>query len=69
MKPFAKIRNGFQLLLPLLPKLVHADAYLEQIRTSKLVLFAKIGNSFQPLTVIAKSSILNIRLGSEHVSG
>ena len=37
-------------------------------RTSKMELFVEIVNDFQPLTIFAKSSILNVRLGSEYTS-
>ena len=43
----------------------HSEAYSEASQTSKMKLFAKIVNSFQPLIILAKSSILNDRLGSE----
>ena len=43
---FAKILNGFQLLLSLLPKLFYKDAYLDPSRTFKTELFPKIFNSF-----------------------
>ena len=35
---------------------------------SMMGLFAKIVNGFQPLTVFAKSSILDVRLGFKYVS-
>ena len=35
---------------------------------SKILFFPKIVYSFQPLTIFAKSSILDVRLGSEYAS-
>ena len=35
---------------------------------SKILLFPKIVYGFQPLTIFAKSSILDVRLGSEYAS-
>ena len=43
--------------------------YLEPSQTSKMELFTKINNSSKPLTFSAKSSILDILLGPENVSG
>ena len=37
-------------------------------QTSKMLLFAKIINCIQPLAVFAKSSILDVLLGSEYAS-
>ena len=54
--------------LSLLSKLFYTDAYSEPSRTSKLELFAKIFNSFSPLTIFAKSFIADVRLGSEYTS-
>ena len=42
------------------------EAYSELSRTSNMELFAKIDNGFQMLIVITKSSILDVRLGSEY---
>ena len=44
------------------------EAYSEPSRTSKMELFAKIVNSFQRLTIFAKSAIFDIRLRSEYAS-
>ena len=44
------------------------EAYSELSRTSKKELFAKIVNSFQRLTFFEKSSILDVRPGSEYAS-
>ena len=41
------------------------EAYSEPSGTSKMEFFAKIVNGWKPLTIFAKSSILDIRLGSE----
>ena len=43
-----------------------SEAYSEPCLRSKMELFAKIVNSFQPVTIFAKSSILDIWLGSEY---
>ena len=39
--------------------------FWETSRTSKTELFAKVVNSFQPVTIFAKRSILDVWLGSE----
>ena len=44
------------------------EAHPEPSQTSTLEFFAKIVNDFQPLTIFTKSSISDIRLGSEYVS-
>ena len=44
------------------------EVYSEPRRTSKMEFFEKIVNYFQPLIIFAKSSILDIRLGSEYAS-
>ena len=41
------------------------EAYSEPSGTSKMEVFAKIVNSCQPLIIFAKSSILDVWLGSE----
>ena len=47
-----------------------SEAYLEPLQTSKMKkLFAKIVNGFKPLTVFAKSSILDVCNGSKYASG
>ena len=48
---------------------MYTEAYSEPCRTSKMGLFVKIVNSFQPFTISAKSFILDVRLGSENDSG
>ena len=53
--------NGLQLLLSLLSKLFHTEAYSEPSRTSKMTLN-------RPLARFAKNSILDVRLGSEYTS-
>ena len=47
----------------------NAEACSEPSQTSKLELFAKILNGWKPLTIIAKSSILGVRLSSTYASG
>ena len=37
-----------------------SEAYSVPCQTSKLELFAKIVNNFQPLTIFEESSILNV---------
>ena len=44
------------------------EVYSEPSQTSKMEFFAKLGESFQSLTTFAKSSILDICLGSEYAS-
>ena len=44
------------------------DTYSEPSRTSKMELFAKIVKGFLPLTTFAKTSILDVPLGSEYAS-
>ena len=48
--------------------LLHPGTYPEQSRTSKMEIFAKIANSFEPLTIFANSYILDVRLRSDYVS-
>ena len=43
-----------------------SEAYPDPSWTSKIGLFAKIVNRFHPLTIFAKSSILDVQLGSEY---
>ena len=45
------------------------EPYSEPCQTYKMELFAKIFNGFPPLTVLAKSSILDIWLGSKYAFG
>ena len=45
------------------------DAYSEPSRTSKMKLFPKILNGLKQLIIFAKSSILDIRLGSKYTPG
>ena len=42
--------------------------YLEPIQTSKMELFLKIVNSLTPLTILTKSSILDVWPGSENAT-
>ena len=44
------------------------EVYPEPYQTSKMELLAKIVNGFQPLTIFAKSSILDVRQGSKYTS-
>ena len=45
-----------------------SESYSEPIQTSKMELFGKIVNGFSPLTIFAKSYILDVWLGSENAS-
>ena len=44
------------------------EAYLEPSRTSNIKLFEKIFSSFKLLNLLAKSSSLDVRLGSDYAS-
>ena len=44
------------------------EAYLEPSRTSTRERFPKIVNGYKPLTIFAKKSIGNVRLGSKYAS-
>ena len=44
------------------------EAYSEHCQTSKMELFAKIVNSWKPLSIFAKSSILDVWQDSEYSS-
>ena len=46
-----------------------SEAYSEPGQTSKMELFAKIVRGFQPLIFYAKSSVLDVSLGSGYASG
>ena len=46
-----------------------SEEYLEQLRTSKMELFAQVFNGFKPLIVFAQSSILDVLSGSKYASG
>ena len=48
--------------------LLSTEVHSEASQTSKMELFAKSVTSFQPLTVFAKYSILDVWLGSEYAS-
>ena len=48
--------------------LLQPEAYSETSGTSTMEFFAKIVNGFQLLTIFAKSSLLDVRLGSEYAS-
>ena len=43
-------------------------AFSKPSQTSKVQTFAEIVNSKQPLTIFAKSNILDVRMGSEYAS-
>ena len=45
-----------------------SEANSEPRQTSKAELFAKIANGFSSLTIFVKSSITDVRLGSEYPS-
>ena len=49
-------------------KALENNLYLENNLTSKMELFAKIGNNFQPLTIFSKSFITDVLLGYEYAS-
>ena len=49
-------------------RLCNTEAYSNTSRTSKMELFTKISNGFKLLAIFAKSSILDVRLGSKYVS-
>ena len=48
---------------------LHSDAYWKPSLSNKMKLFGKIVNSFQPLTILSKSFILDVWLGSECACG
>ena len=48
--------------------LLYPEEYRETSRTSKMELLAKIANGFQPLTIFANSSILDVQQGSDYTS-
>ena len=50
-------------------EIVVSEAYSEPSQTSKIELFEKVVNGFQPLTIFEKSSILDVWQGSEYASG
>ena len=47
---------------------MRASAYPKPSLVSKLELFVKIANMFQPFIIFAKSSALDVWLGSEYSS-
>ena len=49
-------------------KIFTLKVYLEPIQTSKIELFVKIVNSLMPLTILTKSSILDVWLGSKNAT-
>ena len=51
-----------------LGSLIHAEAYSKPSGPYKMEIFAKIAHGFQPLTIFAKTSLLDVRMSSEYVS-
>ena len=49
--------------------LMLTEAYSEPCQTSKMELFEKKVNSFQPLTIFARILFLDVWLGSGYTSG
>ena len=49
-------------------EVVVAEAYLEPSQASKIEIFAKIVNGFQPLFIFTIRSILDVWIDSEYVS-
>lgn len=49
-------------------KALENNLYLENNLISKMELFSKIGNNFQPLTIFSKSFIRDVSLGYEYAS-
>ena len=62
-----KIYGNFSKTLRSVKKL-YAEAFPELYRTFKMVLFIKMVTGFQPLTIFAKSSILDVWQASAYVS-
>ena len=58
-------RNSTLILMFYLPR-CYTESYSEPKRTSKMDLLKKIINDWKPLTIFAKNSILDIRLGFEY---
>ena len=56
------------LLLTLNGHLSSPEAYLEPCQKSKMERFMKIFNVFQPLTIFAKCSILDVSLDPDYVA-
>ena len=48
------------------PDLIYAETYLEPYQICKIELFAKIVNSWKPLTIFASNSILDVWQGSQY---
>ena len=44
------------------------EAYLERSQTYTMELFGKIVKGFKPLTISAKNSIVDVRMGSKYTS-
>ena len=55
--------------LYLFSKLLYTEAHQQPCQTSKMKVFANIVNVFKPLTIFAKTFILDVWQGSEHTSG
>ena len=48
---------------------IASEGYLEPCQICKIELFAKIFNDFWPLTVLVKTSVLDVLQVSEYASG
>ena len=55
-------------LVVLVCNTLNTNTYSKPNQTSQIKRFTKIVNSFQPLTIFAKSFILDIQLGSDFTS-
>ena len=62
-------QNAFEKYVTINDFLQNSKAYREFIQISKMVLFAKKVNNFQPLTIFGKSSIWNVRASYQCASG
>ena len=67
-------QHSWTILVHLLLKLKNegeeylTKVYSEPCQTSEIIFFVKIVNGFQPLTIFAKRSILNVSSGFEYAS-
>ena len=57
-----------QVFMVLFISIDRSEATSESSRTPKMESFLKMFNDFQPLNILAKHSILDVRLGSEYAS-
>ena len=62
-------QNAFEKYVTINDFLQNSKAYREFIQISKMELFAKKVNNFQPLTIFGKSSIWDVRVSSQCASG